>query len=560
MKNKLVKIIIGDDYIGFSTGRGILLSVLFVIFINLFLFKPFWSSGIATLLVGLWIYTYLLLGNKTKHVYKIVSGTGIVVILASISILFVTDTIKTSLLCLVSVSSTFILYYSGLIERSFGGIFELMMIVPRLFGGYIMGIINVVSTSILSIVGGSGKVKSVGQAGSDRALLIGVVLGVPIIVVLTSLLTQGDPVFADYVHRLLKFEFEGETIARIMISSILFVLLIPVVFAEIKRRFVSPVVMLAKITWTSEVSVVVAMVVVVLGVFLAVQWPYVFANVAKETDLSRFGVATYSEYVTRGFGELLAVVGLLWVVSWMAILTYKYTSVRMQKVLQTLHVVLGFELLVFIVSIFRRVWLYQQYHGQTLSRIYGVAFLIWLTGMLIWQALRYVRRSGLATVEVVWSLIVIFGVIWLKPERIVINNPPTVNGRVDYLYMSKLGFDGYEAIKSSYMWATKTLDEITQKKEVIKLEQRREVWYASWIISNLSFYYINKNNSGENGIWASNYVAKAYMQRMQSELPHAELEKYMVMSRGLIERIQRQPASERNTDFDRDTSGQIINY
>ncbi len=43
-------------------------------------------------------------------------------------------------------------------------------------------------------------------------------------------------------------------------------------------------------------------------------------------------------------------------------------------------------------------------------------------------------------------------------------------------------------------------------------------------------------------------------------MPHAELEKYMVMSRDLIERMSRQPASERNTDFDRDTSGQIINY
>ena len=558
MQNKLINF--AGEYMGFSTRRGLILSLLLVLFFNLFFFHPFWSSGIATLLVGLWLYTFLLIGNKAQNIYKVKVGTGIVVLASAICLIFVTDAIKTSLLIMVSLASTLVLYYSGLVERSFGGIFELMMIVPRLFGGYIMGMINVVSTSILNIVGGSGKVKSVGQAGSYRALLIGVVLGVPVVVVLTSLLTQGDPVFADYVHRLLKFELEGETLTRIMISSILFVLLIPVVFAEIKRRFVSPVVMLEKMTWTSEVSVVVSMIVVVLGVFLAVQWPYVFANVVKETDLSQFGVATYSEYVTRGFGELLAVVGLLWAVSWMAILTYKYTSARMQKVLQMLHIILGIELLVFIISIFRRVWLYQQYHGQTLSRIYGVAFLIWLTGMLIWQALRYVRRSGLVTVEVVWSLIVIFGFIWLKPERIVVKNPPTVNGRVDYLYMSKLGFDGYDGMKSSYAWATKTLDEATKNTQVIKLEQRREVWYASWIISNLSFYYINKNNSGENGIWASNYAARAYMQRMQSELPHAELEKYMVMSRDLIERMSRQPASERNTDFDRDTSGQIINY
>lgn len=559
MKNKLVKII-GDDCSGFSTGRGILLSVLFVIFINLFLFKPFWSSGIATLLVGLWIYTYLLLGNKTKHVYKIATGTGIVVILASISILFVTDTIKTSLLSLVSVSSTFILYYSGLIERSFGGIFELMMIVPRLFVGYVLGCINAVFSLVKVILGTKDKSRVISERSYLRPLLIGVAIGLPIIALLITLLSQGDPVFAEYVHRLFKFELSGENVARIIISSVLFILLMPAVFAELKRSFLTPVSLISRINWFSEVSVVLGMVTVVLGAFLVVQWPYVFVNVAKETDLSQFGVATYSEYVTRGFGELIAVVGLLWAVSWMAILTYKYTSPRMQKALQILHTILGLELVLFIVSIFRRVWLYQQYHGQTLLRIYGVAFLIWLSGMLVWQALRYIRRSGLVTVEIAWSLLVIFGVIWIKPERIVINNPPTVNGHVDYLYMSILGFDGYEGMKFSYDWASKTLDEANNNKEVIKREQRREVWYASWVIDNLSFYYINKNNSGDNGIWAKNYTAKAYMQKMQADVPHVELEKYQAISRYLIDRISMQPASEQDIDFDRDTTGNIIRY
>ena len=558
MQKKLSKIV--EEYGSFSTGRGIVLSLLLVLFFNLFFFRPFWSSGIAALLIGLWVYTFLLIGNKTRHIYKLIIGSGVVVLASCIQLLFVTDWIKTALLTSLSLASIIVLYYSGLIERSFGGIFELMMVIPRLFGGYIMGMINAVSTSILSIVGGRGKVKSVGQTGSYRALLIGVVLGTPVIIILTSLLTQGDPVFANYVRELLNFEISGEMWARIIFSTVLFILLIPVVFVEIKRRFVSPVGMVTKMTWTSEVSVVVAMVIVVLGVFLAVQWPYVFAVVAKETDLSRFGVATYSEYVTRGFGELIAVVGLLWGVSWMAILTYKNTAIKMQKVLQFLHITLGIELFVFIASIFRRVWLYQQYHGQTLSRIYGVAFLIWLTGMLIWQALRYVRRTGLVNVEVIWSIFVIFGVIWLKPERIVISNPPTVNGRIDYLYMSKMGFDGYDGLKLSYDWAAKTLDEAAKNVEVIKLEQRREVWYASWIISNLYLTYMNRIVNSKDDMRAWNYAANFFSNRMQEDMPLVELEKYRMLSLNLIERIAQQPRDERETDFDRDTSGQIISY
>ena len=169
MQKKMVKFI-GGEYIGFSTGRGILLSFLLVLFTNLFLFKPFWSSGIATLLVGLWMYTFLLIGSKAKNIYKLIIGTGFVVLASVTSLMFVMDVIKTLLLVMVSLGSIFVLYYSGLIERSFGGIFELMMIVPRLFGGYIMGMINVVSTSILCIVGGDSKTKSVTQR-SYRALL-----------------------------------------------------------------------------------------------------------------------------------------------------------------------------------------------------------------------------------------------------------------------------------------------------------------------------------------------------------------------------------------------------
>jgi len=65
-----------------------------------------------------------------------------------------------------------------------------------------------------------------------------------------------------------------------------------------------------------EVTVVMVITTIVLGSFLIVQWPYVFVTVAYETDLSLFGVATYSEYVRRGFIELLMatiwVYGLVW--------------------------------------------------------------------------------------------------------------------------------------------------------------------------------------------------------------------------------------------------------
>ncbi|KKU44898.1 MAG: hypothetical protein UX62_C0046G0025, partial [Microgenomates group bacterium GW2011_GWA2_46_7] len=101
--------------------------------------------------------------------------------------------------------------------------------------------------------------------------------------------------------------------------------------------------------------------------------------------------------------------------------------------------ILGLEFVVFISSIFRRVWLYQSYHGLTLARLYGLVLLTWVVGMMATMGLRYLYQNmRWVKVEIAWMVIVVFGSITLNMESLIIQDPPTVNGRVDYVYLSRL--------------------------------------------------------------------------------------------------------------------------
>jgi membrane-bound ClpP family serine protease len=97
--------------------RGVIGSILLVLFVNLFFFKPFGWSGVATLLVGLWLYVLILLGGKVKRVAGIVGGSGILVIGVSIQMLFIADWVKLATLLLLGLFVVVTLYYHGLIER-----------------------------------------------------------------------------------------------------------------------------------------------------------------------------------------------------------------------------------------------------------------------------------------------------------------------------------------------------------------------------------------------------------------------------------------------------------
>lgn len=118
-----------------------------------------------------------------------------------------------------------------------------------------------------------------------------------------------------------------------------------------------------KIPLGTEIAVLLGLVTVVLGSFLIVEFPYVFANVA-ETSLSKFGVATYSEYVKRGFFEFLLVSVIVYGVLWAGLGALRAVSsqqITVRKILIFLQSILFITIEKFLLNLTQKgimIWTY----------------------------------------------------------------------------------------------------------------------------------------------------------------------------------------------------------
>lgn len=465
--------------------------LIFIIFANVFLFHAFGSVALGLILVGTWVLLIRIFDHhkgETKNVVLLGSGTLAITIAMY---LMVNSAEKAIILIFVVLMIMFVSVYIWLKQGSIDGILELGLSWILIIKEYMRSAWRILNGIIK---GNLRQILLSGQAKKEKSpwvksILVGFVVGLPIIVWLVSTLSKADPVFSTYVQNILSKEFLAELPMRIFISTFLFIVLVPSMVMK-WVGYESPLGWLTKVRWSREMTVVTIMVVIVMGVFLIVQWPYVFANVVKETDLSKYGVATYSEYVQKGFSDLIKVVVMVFVVAWAGLLINKNQSGSERKFLMKAQALLGVEFIVFIVSIFRRVWLYQNYHGLTLARLYGLALLVGISGMMVTMALRYVHQNvRWVKVEAGWILLVIFTTIGLNMEALVVKDPPTVNKRVDYVYLSRLSSDGKDGWLQAYQWAKHVLDKNSANGNQIGKDDRRDIFYAGLITRGLTSNY-----------------------------------------------------------------------
>src|SRR3989339_264652 len=318
-----------------------------------------------------------------------------------------------------------------------------------------------------------------------RSLLIGFMIGLIVISILISMFSSADPIFASFIKNIVSADFIQTLSQRLTLSFLLLLLLLPFLTLNRRNIFNSPLELLKRLNLVHEMSVVMGLVALIIGLFLIIQWPYVFVRVPFETDLSKFGVATYSEYVQKGFGELLKIALFVYGLIWAGLVILRENKAKEKSVLKYIQIVVLVEFAVFLFSIFRRIWLYQEYHGWSLIRIYGSFFLLWILGVTIFLALRHFWQRKWVIGEMIFTALIIFMIGVLNVETfIVLNHPPTVNGKVDYVYLSRMSSDGYVGWEKAYTYQ-KNLIEKYEKKELLNKDERKEVAYAGIVIREL---------------------------------------------------------------------------
>jgi len=447
----------------------------------LFLFQPWGNTGVALLIVSWWGWSYYYYRARSSAKASVGIIGGGIALISSLAVVNVDSEYKALGIVALYLASWVIMIYSLVKGVGPAGLIETVYAYWWLGWEYIRAIFRMIFVALgvrKATVVRSVKVKN----ETSKSVVTGVLIGIPVVAWLVMLLSRADVVYAEFVKNLVSARLLSELPGRIVISLVLLMILSPLL-ALTWRKYRSPVSGLRG-KWGGEILVVTMMVVAVVGSFLVVQWPYVFAKVAQEIDLSQFGVATYSEYVQRGFVELIQVVGIGYLVGWAGYLTLPGGKEKLRRWLLLAQSVLGVEMLIFVASIMRRVLLYQSFHGLSLARMYGSMFLIWLVGMGVALIGRYLRPGWRwIRMEGVWIGVVVVATIGANFEGRVVKNPPTVNKRVDYVYLSQMPADGYMGWGSALdNTEAKLAEMVAQKPTKLDSEQRRELYYAGLVL------------------------------------------------------------------------------
>lgn len=481
--------------------RGIVATIAFVIFINFFLYHAFGAFAITFILLGLYAVALVSAGGTIvrRPIVWMLSSVGIA---AAFAVLLRGSTFVQFLSTVGSLGIGVLLLYSiGNQGRVFSSFSEILLAPLSLLGSYL--------TALLPVV------KTIHHGNRTKSLVIGLVVGIPIALLLVQHFIAADVIFAYWVKQVADQAFLSSVMTHTMVSFATFLFLVPIAFFVIKNRLSARGVV-GQFSFAREAAVVVSLVALVVGVFLVVQFPYIFVRVAAETDLSRYGVATFSEYVKQGFGEFLFISLILYIIGWFGILG------KNRGMVQTM---LMAECGIYIISLFRRVWLYVAFHGLTLGRVYGALFLVIVTllfitlaGRLVWPKVRWVAFEcvGIALIFFVFA----FG----NAERLVASwRPPTVNNRVDYVYLSRLSPDGYIGWQKAYAFSNAVLTDPSRiQKEVLDERDRQAIDYAGIILLQLTrrmHWYIRVYGSGEEQQAYANELYNFHTDMLTASIP-----------------------------------------
>jgi hypothetical protein len=261
--------------------------------------------------------------------------------------------------------------------------------------------------------------------------------------------------------------------------------LAPWFFAAAKKQFTSPLAKVAKLHFVTEWSVVMGLVAFVLAAFAWVQWQYIFVPAVRGVELSQFGIATYSEYVQKGFNEFvflsMFIQGLLWV----GLSALRSHTTKGKRGLFAVQMVVWAEAIFILLAFFRRIWLYQSFHGLTLVRMYGGFMVAWVAIMALGLLGRHFIKGKWVRFELLGTALLLIVMGAMNPVRYVAEvKPPTVNDRVDYTYLSRLSSDGAAGWVSSYQWAKEALGSDAYQQPIIGPAARKDLPYMPIILRN----------------------------------------------------------------------------
>lgn len=279
----------------------------------------------------------------------------------------------------------------------------------------------------------------VGRARSEKvtAVVRGLALGLPLLLVFGALFVAADAVFKQLVSSAIP-SLDAGVVERMLIVAVwawlaggllrdLLASREEVSFVDERRRL-----------GALEIGVALAFLDLLFLAFVVVQFRYLFGGrglVESTTDL------TYAEYARHGFFELLAVVALtlplLLVADWAL-----RDGARGRRAFHWLAAALLALLGVVIASALQRMRLYMDEYGLTELRLYATGVILWLAVVCLWFGVTVLRgkRHAFAVGALVTGFAATLSLNVVNPDALIVRTNVT-RPAVDVSYLTKLSDD-----------------------------------------------------------------------------------------------------------------------
>jgi len=226
-----------------------------------------------------------------------------------------------------------------------------------------------------------GRFQAKKKFGSPEfySVIRGIIISLPILAILIWLLSSADIVFQKYLEKIWKINIDPEVVLRILIvlvASYFFIGIFAKAFANEKYENSPLKNNQPKFLGSIESFVVLGLIELLFLVFILIQFFYLFGGKEYVWGIEEY--ITYSEYAKKGFGELIAVSIISFLLIYGIDKFGKRENLLQKRTFKISSSILVLEIFVIMASAFTRLSLYVDGYGYTLSRFLSFIFLFWL--------------------------------------------------------------------------------------------------------------------------------------------------------------------------------------
>lgn len=287
-----------------------------------------------------------------------------------------------------------------------------------------------------------------------KRIAIGLLIGGPLLVVITGLLMSADAVFEDMVLRLpqfiFKLNFQEELLRFVLVIffGLLFFSILQVLHVKAENVYTPDNKVKSTISWDGITAVTILILLnSVYVLFTIIQFTYFFSDGLQEGF-------TYAEYARRGFFELLIVTLINWTILTSCLTLVKEKRKGMNLTIKLLYSILVGVSGVMLVSAYQRLSMYEEAYGFTLDRLLAHASMIFLMVIFAYTFVRiWIERLSLLHFYLIAGLLFYTALNVCHMEQIIADNNLDRYSRtekIDIYYLNSLSYTGIDGLIELY--------------------------------------------------------------------------------------------------------------